>query len=626
MSVHANLRELRKQLDDVHQSLLHFYPPAIRLPILDSSLDFLAGPDDTQWVLQDHIPGLKKLKDAIHIDLEILDKFFENPDTERLQPPSTNAPYLLSVWNEILCAPPPIVAIFKSIPLLAPKRPSNGEKRRREDRKPPGTKVDVIADNGCAWIRVNTIKNSRILAEFREIDSYITSDDESDDEAGEDYRPSLRQGEFDNSILKMGRSLADIAKANAVEGALPKVTLRLTRLDPGGPDSNTEPRIQQTTDMLKEMGLCVELGERSPAEIPPAPLHHQATPEELTIDLQPTTRINLDLSVVIALASDLTHAALPTSVEEAQKRFVPPVEYREWRKSHKEKIAVLHRRTTDSSAAIIDGLEGFDEDLSKHTRQLTSQVLQEMRKGLIDEMRERTSTLPDVEFWTTQEARDRCLRIIDKIGGPQEKRRTSAMFAANDVDLATREEMYWRDSRYPARHIPLLPIRVLPACRPTALDSGDNADAASPFFEHLAQTCEDVLSDDVVPYPRSARYNASHRVTAQLSDDEDELPASATTAASGATRPGRAHVTRSNPKLTAHTVESMLHGVRRGWTTLTANKTSVKGLVSEMKVRRPLTPRKDVLAAADSGAKQNAAIWIVDPRSLAESMRSDIPK
>lgn len=65
---------------------------------------------------------------------------------------STNAPYLISVWNEVLYAPPPIVTIGRSFP-DAP-RPTNIA--RRESRKSPGVKVDVVADGGKRWIRVNT--------------------------------------------------------------------------------------------------------------------------------------------------------------------------------------------------------------------------------------------------------------------------------------------------------------------------------------------------------------------------------------------------------------------------------------------------------------------------------------
>ena len=108
-------------------------------------------------------------------------------------------------------------------------------------------------------------KNSRLLAEFREIDSYMT------DSEDEDGRPSLAQKEFDNSILKMGRTLLDAARRNPVPDTtvVPEVTMRLTRLDlcPSNP-KHRDPRIAQTIDMLRDMGITVELGERDPALLP----------------------------------------------------------------------------------------------------------------------------------------------------------------------------------------------------------------------------------------------------------------------------------------------------------------------------------------------------------------------
>ena len=53
-------------------------------------------------------------------------------------------------------------------------------------------------------VSVSSTKNSRLLAEFREIDSYETESEDSEDE-DKVGRPSLAQKEFDNSILRTGR-------------------------------------------------------------------------------------------------------------------------------------------------------------------------------------------------------------------------------------------------------------------------------------------------------------------------------------------------------------------------------------------------------------------------------------
>ena len=103
----------------------------------------------------------------------------------------------------------------------------------------------------------------------------------------------------------------------------------------------------------------------------------------------------------------------------------------------------------------------------------------------------------------------------------------------------------------------------------------------------------------------------------------------------------RASVMKANPRLTTHTVQSMLLGATMRWTTLTANKSSVKALLREIKARTGRntgdagTGRTgDVQGVLDSEKRDQedvqidfpemAAIWVVDPRSLSEGMRGDL--
>ncbi|KAG7095912.1 hypothetical protein E1B28_006597 [Marasmius oreades] len=538
--------------------------------------------------------------------------------------------------------------------------------------KQPEAKVDVVADHKRCWIRINTIKNSRMLAEFREIDSYLTdSETESSNSEDEDYRPSLAQKDFDNSVLRMGRSLIAAAKANplhlpssrhsadTVTEIIPQVTMRLTRLDPEGEPN--DPRIAQTIQGLKDMGIEAELGERKPAEVPEVIRSSQPSP--LQLFFEPTSKINLDLSALIALVSDLTHASLPSSIDEANKRFIPPQKYLEWKKkmtaSKAKARAVALAKTNAELAADLElddgeggeGGEGEEngelpyyakQDLAKHSRALTNQVLQEMGKGLLQEMYDQlksiSSPLERVEFWTTREARDRCLRIVSKIGGPNEKRRVKALLwdrSLEDPDLDSQElaeEAYWKDSRFGHKFIPLIPIRIHSSSEDEKDCAHSNDKPA--FFHSLDRTCYDILEGEGFNPRNSSDRSPLHSVPPPNGDNI-----------------ARAIVTKVNPRLTAHTVQSMLLGARLGWTTLTANRTSVKAIVKEMNSRsraivfgdgEVLNGEQDDLFNLHSGGpnddqgqhkagsedidcsiKSKAAIWIIDPRSLAEGMRSD---
>ncbi|KAI0058363.1 hypothetical protein BV25DRAFT_1810916 [Artomyces pyxidatus] len=559
--IHGDLHKQFLDMRRVHESILSYEPAVSKPPILDSSID-LSEPHD----FQERVTGLRPLLETVKRDMDVMEKFLVDPQSASLPPLSTNAPYLIAVWKEVLLAPTPVLAVGKSFTnpddALA-KKP----RVRGQATKPTGVKVDIIADNGRTWIRVNTIKNSRLLSEFREIDSYLTdSSDDSDSGLG----PSLAQKEFDNSLLRAGRALLAAANSHPIPGSAtrPTVILCLTRLDPDAPDERErDPRIALTIQLLQSMGLVVELSERDDAllDARPAPI------SAATRQLRPTTHINLDLSILIALVSDLTHAPLPTSTAAAAERFVPSAAYLEWKKSR------LRSQDRDEDDA---------EDTGKHSRALAEQLQQEMRRGMLQELRDRLPASPSaVEFWTTQEARDRFLRIVAKVGGPREKQRALALFPSRPAHAPEDADRYWAHSRYPPRFLPLLPIHIFGPDAPPATP-------ARPFFGALAQTCRALLAQEVAPHPRTAAFA-----------DAAEIQ--------------RATVMRANAKLTEHTVQSMLCGARRGWTTLTANRASVKAMLKEMRARG---------AAVEDGGdgRSNAAvIWMVDPRSLAEGMRSD---
>lgn len=481
-----------------------------------------------------------------------------------------------------------------------------------------------------------------MLAEFREIDSYLTDssdEDLSSDEANvkDPSRPgTLAQTSFDNSILRMGRGLLEAARANPVEipdshGIIslvpPQVILRLTRLDPSSEAEQNDPRIAQTVQCLLDMGVEVALGEREIADIP-----ELSSPPPLPVtQLVPSIHINLDLSLLIALVSDLTHATLPNSLEDANKRFIPPTREREWKKSTpKEKNGANH-----GESDVVDADQSHLSDLAKHTRALTNQLMQEMGRSLIQEIRGRLPVPDDpkdsqhpsaatkVEFWTTPEAKERCLRIVSKIGGPNEKRRAEALFipSAEQADSS-----YWKESRFSEAYIPLLPIKLYPsnvAASPPSLER----EVASPvrqkrhdsFFTTLEQTCREILR------------NESDSLGAQADQDDEFTTDDIVPETPKSPKIRRATTLKANQRLTIHTVQSMLWGATLGWTTLTANRTSVKAILREMAGRERNNARGAVLSGEAPQSDEvlvghttsTAAIWLVDPRSLAEGMRAD---
>ncbi|KAH9474806.1 hypothetical protein JR316_0013271 [Psilocybe cubensis] len=658
---HPELQAIKTRLLQIHDGISTFTPLTARPPILDSSYD--AGNEnneDNQWLQQEIVPGLKKLKENIKLDLGVLEKFLDDPNCVNLPALSTNAPYLIAVWNEVICAAPPIVSVYKTFPLqVSSSTLTHAEKVGTRQEPKTGAKVDVVADNGRQWIRVNTVKNSRMMSEFREIDSYLTdSSDDSDEEWDDVSRPTLAQKEFDNSVLRMGRTLLQAAKANPIEGTaeIPKVTLRLTRLDPHANEDGTLPdsRIGETIDRLLELGVNVELGERTDAElsaVPPPSTEDAPIPDD--ISFAPTSNINLDLSGLIALISDLTHASVPETPEELNRRFVPPQEYREWKqkrqdmklknggkfsqsdledrgkskKSNKNAGGGTQvQREGSETPELENDINDLPRDLIQHARALTNQLLQEMGQGLLQEIRDKlemSTACPNeiinpssslkVVFWTTSEARERCLRIVSKIGGVHEKRRAYALFClsptdGSEISLEEAERLYWQGSRFTPQFIPLLPIHIFPSDAPDASSVGPNVPVRprSGFAKALGKVCADILSQESIPRRRALPTDDI------INGANSEIQ--------------RATVTKANPRLTAHTVQSMQWGAELGWTTLTANRTSVKAILRELKSAK-VAGRLAGVGKGDSDAdgQATAAIWIIDPRSLAEGMSSVPP-
>jgi hypothetical protein len=195
------------------------------------------------------------------------------------------------------------------------------------------------------------------------------------------------------------------------------------------------------------------------------------------------------------------------------------------------------------------------------------------------------------------------LHIVTKIGGPAEMRRARALFPTLSMDgdvppsLSEQEAQYWADSRHQRGFLPLLPIRIFSTSNPPPLPSSQPAG----FFSALEATCRALLAAGSVPDRRATESEVTGA-------DEDG-------GEGGEIQ--RVSVVRTNARLTTHTVQSMLYGAAHGWTTLTANRASVKAILREVKMRGC-----DVHGRGD-GAVKYAALWVIDPRSLAEGMRSE---
>jgi hypothetical protein len=362
---------------------------------------------------------------------------------------------------------------------------------------------------------------------------------------------------LENTIYDTGRLLSHAAKHFSVQsGHQPVIHLRLSRLasDQG---EELDTRISYTLDKLREMGIMLTLGPDQNL----SPIPKSEPPSFYMPD-----RFNLDLSLLVALVTDITHASLPSTIEEADARFHPQTE-RSWRRQREKNPHI-------------------SEDDIEHCRALAEQTRDEMERGLIQKIKEllrnHTSDNP-ITFWTTKEAKDRFFAIVQKIGGPEERRRASALFSSSE-DAA---EEFWRGSRIGSDQQPnILPIRLFPSHLPPS-DYSRNVET---FHQQLAATCRSILE-------RPTRPDAPN------DDPEKKMPPP----------------TRFAARLSAHTVQSLLWGAEEGMVTLTSNKTSVRLVLREM--------RGFALPSLHSGpvsGEVRYCLWITEPKSLSQCMRNDL--
>lgn len=103
----------------------HVYHP----PILDNH--------ETRYTAQE-LPGLPKFRSICEKECAWLDELCRA--AEPPEHPSTNAPYLVSVWEQVVRCPRPLVGISETF------------KSPRGER----VKVDVIGKGGMLWVKVNT--------------------------------------------------------------------------------------------------------------------------------------------------------------------------------------------------------------------------------------------------------------------------------------------------------------------------------------------------------------------------------------------------------------------------------------------------------------------------------------
>jgi hypothetical protein len=418
------------------------------------------------------------------------------------------------------------------------------------------------------YVLMSRIKEARLLAEFREQDSYINSDYDSDSDLDDSCQHDRTSPTLTNSLITQATSLMNAAKAFKRPASLPQPRIRfvLNRMDD---TTYAESRINETFTIIREMGVDLVLGKQSRPEVV----------EHVYQDPVPASNILLDLSVLVALCCDSAHHPLPKNDYELEARF----------------------RAISPSSTII---EGEESELLPHinvTRDLRDQLNWEIQHSLIDELHTRISKAEgEVQFWVTEEVKGRLPNIVDTIGGPREKARAKALFGEWNGESAEGLD-FWENSRW-AGKVPALGdmrLRILPTedfSTPPDISTLTINDDLPSFNKRLVQACHNLLSPPsgtiTPPAPlHRQKYRRSKHHKAQDVPTSTRLPSQ-------------------------HTLNSFSAGASRGWTVLTNNRGAVGKVMRDMGVKDGL-PFDDV-------PDQKVVIWVVNPSSLSEWRRLEV--
>lgn len=364
----------------------------------------------------------------------------------------------------------------------------------------------------------------------------------------------------------------------------PRIRYVLNRLEEHPTGGHLDDRIPATFEAIRQMDVELIIGTQ-----PVPPIKPRTHPI-----LAPTQRIMLDLSVVVALCCDSTHYPLPLKTQELEARFRP-----------------YH----------ID--ETGDKTLVNHTpvtKDLRDQLSWEMAHPVIEEIQDRLGQAGyktgEVEWYVTQEVKDRTPGIVDLIGGPTEKARVRALYGDSDED-------FWLGSRYKGKEgiLKNITAKVLQSDLEEAMMGLSMTYHESGFDRGVVSVCERMMG--VVEGTSTPKE--------QGEDQSMPMPLPTTVPKQPRRRarhPKRHTIVPTQRLPSVHTLRTMIVGIKSGMTVLTNNRGAVGKVIREMGVQDGL-PFEENVAMVDGeearGAqRQNATLWVVNPSSLAEWRRLEV--
>ncbi|RYC62555.1 hypothetical protein CHU98_g3660 [Xylaria longipes] len=218
---------------------------------------------------------------------------------------SSNFPYLHAVWdtaksckNIVKLRHPVFSGPFKRR-ILAPgirikDIMSQGGSEPKRNQNGRSARIDVICDGGLTWYKVSTITNRRLLFDMAKEAVYCGDSDDSESTNG------VTQDFSDVPLVKLAQTLKRIAEGHQIRNTAPTPGLVLPRIFEG-----EHAEIDKIIKLCRDMGVNVFCGNATP---PPPSLSKDLLYEMVPSPKRGTTaELNIDTSVLVALASDISY-------------------------------------------------------------------------------------------------------------------------------------------------------------------------------------------------------------------------------------------------------------------------------------------------------------------------------
>jgi len=337
---------------------------------------------------------------------------------------SSNFSFYEAVWSTVKTCTSVVAVGLKrfywlpghDLPYLNGRVSTRGTKHRKHRAS-----VDIVCQDGLEWVKVSCITEKRMIWDLAKDGWVGSSSDESEDGNQDDEDDDPR------GLLKQVEALVKASRATRVRYQHPTVRLVLPRIK-SQPDTKEVAHVLQ---QIRDLGVVVQTSADILNEIPPiATVLTQLSPHRFESFSE---ILNIDCSVLLAFASDLSHGR---------------VEAEQW-----------------------------------HNKALSRQIEMESEDQLLP-----SSLWPACgarELVCTREAAVKMLEIVDTIGTETEKKRTALILGMEGKSQSTQKELlqeFQKLSDYPVPPEWRLPIAVVDV-------------DVSKICARLPSVCESVLKE-----------------------------------------------------------------------------------------------------------------------------------